>query len=146
MISPQPIAVNKIVPIRKARIPTKVDPSKVPIAAHNPCNSGHPSSSPLVIPTRERSETGGIRCSPAAHQPWVPHFSRPLREVGLTTATRIGISIPKPANQPTPQPFVIPDAQAPHPLSFRRASERDRRNPLSVSSESAAGASLDCSQ
>jgi hypothetical protein len=39
MISPEPIAVNKIAPIREARIPTKVYPTKVARAAHNPCHS-----------------------------------------------------------------------------------------------------------
>ena len=60
MISPEATAVNKIAPTRKAAIPTKVDPSKVAIAH-------------FVIPTSERSETGGTRCPPAANHPRVPH-------------------------------------------------------------------------
>jgi hypothetical protein len=63
MISPEATAVNKIAPTRKAAIPSKVDPSKVAIAH-------------FVIPTRERSETGGIRCPPAANHPRVPHPCR----------------------------------------------------------------------
>ena len=73
IISPQPIAVNKIVPFPEERIPTKVDPSKVDIA-------------PFVIPTRERSETGGICCEPATNHPRVPHPCRVLcGRVGILT-------------------------------------------------------------
>ena len=59
MISPEPITVNKIVPIQEALIPTKVDSSKVAIT----------DPTPVVIPTRERSETGEPALSEAEGNP-----------------------------------------------------------------------------
>src|SRR5580704_15034303 len=88
MISPQPTAVNKIAPTPEVRIPTKVDPSKVAIAH-------------FVIPTRERSETGGTRCPQQRISRGCPiHAAASAAEASTATNRRMEILTPNPAAKP----------------------------------------------
>jgi hypothetical protein len=74
MISPEPTGVNKIVPIQEASIPTKVDPTKVATNTPHRCHSDA---------RAKRDRRNPLQACGA--QSGVPHFSRPLREVAVSS-------------------------------------------------------------
>jgi hypothetical protein len=85
---------------------TAIDPHTISISKPR---TAHPTT--LVIPTRERSKTGGIRCKPAALEWGAPCLASFARRGIPPPSTRIRFR------------FRSPEPPTPQPLSFRRASE-----------------------